>query len=237
MTSRTLRRARTTGGAIHTRATEGEGRFSALVSAYGIRYAVDGGREVIRKGAFAEAPDRVPVYVQHNHKNGGAPIGVTTRTFETARGLQVEGKLYVDESPEAAATYKSLKDGGIREWSIGFLADDDGTKRLRDGTVAVVKAELRETSAVLVGANPATETLSVRSFIPTGRTPDDLAHVAAAITGGITASRRQHAERAAARAKLRRVLEALDRQPGENGPALYRLAQTKRFRSLLERAA
>lgn len=138
------------------------GLVEAYTSVFDTEYVVDeyGSREVVRSGAFAdsiEERDTVPVFYQHGHADGHAPIGVAEPT-EDDEGLLTRAEIWLD-NPAGKSVYRALRSGALREWSIGFAATDTG----EDGDLTeVLGADLREVSVVLLGANPDTDTLSVR---------------------------------------------------------------------------
>lgn len=144
--------------------------MEAVASVYDIVYDVGGWwgptKERINAGAFtdsiAETPV-IPLFWQHDWEAG--PIGNATAS-ETEKDLRINGQLYVDD-PTVARIWRSLKAGSISEWSIGYIAlatqivkEDDNPKG--DDIEVVMKGQLCETSSVVMGANPGTETISVR---------------------------------------------------------------------------
>lgn len=141
---------------------ENLGLVEAYTSVFDTPYVIDerGSRESVAPGAFRESIERqssIPVFWQHDHRNGGAPIGVATNT-EDDTGLLSRSELWLDD-PKARAVYRALRSGAIREWSIGFAPTETDER----GRLTVVRgADLREVSVVLMGANPATDTLAVR---------------------------------------------------------------------------
>lgn len=114
----------------------------------------------IAPGAFSEhlrSRPVVPVYLQHAHDAG--PIG-SARAWSDAEGVRFRAKLYLEDSERARTTYRAAIDGAITEVSVGFRALSTKDK----GNVVVVRrAELRELSLVLVGANPGAVIESVRA--------------------------------------------------------------------------
>src|SRR5690606_9972196 len=73
------------------------------------------------------------------------------------------GRMYVDIDPSIARLYESMREGAIREWSIGYSVLATRADREDDMHQFVTEAELLEGSSVLRGANPATRTLEVAS--------------------------------------------------------------------------
>lgn len=147
---------------------EGEplGQVTGLITTYNAPYDIGWGwREQITPGTFAESlmqcNGRIAIYLQHNHIRGAAPIGVA-EVRDTGNGLVADAQLYMEEHPDAPAVYRALKDGTLREWSIGYWTEDyteDANARMD----TVTKGDLAEASIVLRGANPETDTFSVRS--------------------------------------------------------------------------
>jgi HK97 family phage prohead protease len=149
-----------------------EGVLVGVVSTYDSPYPIGGGyREQISRGAFdasmSENPT-LPVYYQHNHLYGQTPIGVATRTVGEDGRLTVRAELFLEDSADARIVYRAAKAGALREWSVGMYygGPDTGDSQFSrsDKLVTVTRADLREVSIVLKGANPDTEMLDVRSL-------------------------------------------------------------------------
>lgn len=147
------------------------GELLGVVTTYNSPYPVPGGfREQVIPGAFDHSMEMrpvIPVYLQHGHLRGAAPIGEATSTLGSDDRLTMLVRLYLDDSADARVAYRAAKSGALREWSVGMFygreAGDitlDSAERL----VSVRNADLREVSLVLAGQNPDTETLSVREF-------------------------------------------------------------------------
>lgn len=145
---------------------KGEGVVEGYASVFDTEYRIGYGlRESIKQGAFAEslaARDGVtPLFYQHNWDD---PIGVA-RTSEDDKGVKVEGTLYIEENPKARSVWRAMKDGALREWSIGFIPLEIIERRDEDSDVLIediVKGDLLESSVVVKGANPDTTTTKVR---------------------------------------------------------------------------
>jgi HK97 family phage prohead protease len=145
---------------------KGEGVVEGYASVFDTEYRIGYGlRESIKKGAFAESLEKrngvTPLFYQHNWDE---PIGVA-RTSEDEKGVKVEGTLYIEENPKARSVWRAMKDGALREWSIGFIPEEITERRNDDDTFTedVTKGDLLESSVVIKGANPDTTTTSVRS--------------------------------------------------------------------------
>ncbi len=144
-----------------------EGSVSAIVSAYNVRYRIGWALyHTIMNGAFSESlaeQDALPLFWMHSWAwSDGMPIG-DAQGSEVPAGLQIDGQLYIDNSPDIANLYRSLKAGAIREWSIGYDVIESNQDPDDDLHFFVTKAEILEASSVLRGANPETETLEVAS--------------------------------------------------------------------------
>lgn len=153
-----------------------DGTFNAIVSVYGI---VDSYGERVMLGAFdkslqryADKGKKVKVLWGHNWER---PVG-TASVLESIPpgddrlpddvkqygGLMATGQLALN-TKEGAEAYEHLKAGTIDEFSIGYRVvadsfDDAGIRQLDE-------VDLHEFSLVLVGANPATSLLALKSAL------------------------------------------------------------------------
>lgn len=150
-------------------AGEGEalGQVTGLITTYNSPYDIGWGfREQILSTTFTESlarcNSRIAIYLQHNHIRGAAPIGYA-EVRDNGVGLVADAQLYLKEHPDAPAVYRALKDGTLREWSIGYWTDEWETDKSDPHLESVTKGDLAEASIVLRGANPETDTFSVRS--------------------------------------------------------------------------
>lgn len=103
--------------------------------------------DIITKGAFTISED-TPMLLQHDP---GQPVGIWHEITETAEGLQVKGRLFIDESQRARAVRSMLKSGLISGLSIGFRpieAKQSGRNRI------ISKLDLFEISVVRNPAHP-----------------------------------------------------------------------------------
>jgi len=111
--------------------------------------AVDRGGDVVRAGAFGDAPVAVPLLWQHH----GAPIGVIERIAPDARGLRVIGR--IDDARVAAL----VRGGAVSGLSIGFRARAARRGRVRELTaidlveVSVVALPMQREARVLAVAS------------------------------------------------------------------------------------
>jgi HK97 family phage prohead protease len=153
---------------MQVRATpeDGSGTFTALVSAYNVTYDVGWGwTERILPGAFAEsikAHSTIPIFYEHAWADG--PLGVGT-PVETESGCEVSGRLYLGMAERIDVIYQAMLDEALEEWSVAFWPQtiiEDSDDRYCD---QIAKGDLAEASVCVRGANPATETIDLRSQV------------------------------------------------------------------------
>lgn len=125
-------------------------------------------REVIKRDTF-DLSKPVPLFFEHDWKAG--PVGVSRSLTTDSLGIKAEFELFVEDDQRARSIYRAMKAGALEEFSIGFLPapGPDSISRSRSGDVTtetIKKGELLEVSSVVRGANPSTETVSVRAVPP-----------------------------------------------------------------------
>lgn len=106
--------------------------------------------EQFAHGAFRKTianAHRVPLSREHL-RQGGSLIGRLTELREDAAGLYFEAR--ISATPLGDETLTLIQDEALREVSIGFRPRQD--RRLADGTIERVTADLRELAVVLEGA-------------------------------------------------------------------------------------
>ncbi|MFF5992587.1 HK97 family phage prohead protease [Prauserella flavalba] len=106
--------------------------------------------EQFAPGAFRHqlrAAHRVP-FARDHLALGGTLIGTTVMLREDAAGLY--GEWRVSKTPAGEETLELVKDGALRELSVGFREQQN--RRLQGGIVERVKANLMEVAVVLQGA-------------------------------------------------------------------------------------
>jgi len=106
--------------------------------------------EQFRYGAFDhQLADPARVRLTRNHMvHGGTLIGRATLLRNDQKGLY--GELRVSKTLAGDETLELIKDGALRELSIGFRERQN--KRLPGGITERVTADLREVAVVLEGA-------------------------------------------------------------------------------------
>lgn len=144
-----------------------EGRFTGYASVFGNK---DSYGDVVVKGAFAESLKSygengagIPCYWSHQMSDPMMNIGQTVKAMEDDHGLFVEVQLDLD-NPNAAYTYKLIKEGRVNQMSFAFDIEDYAfaeSEELGD-YLELRKMRLHEVSVVQVGANQATELLDVK---------------------------------------------------------------------------
>lgn len=145
------------------------GAFECIASTYNVEISAGWGwRELMLPGCFAEClaeNPMIPVFWQHDWYAG--PIGVAEATEEPEL-LRCVGRLFLEDQ-RVPSIYEAMKANAVREWSIGFYANEilttDDDKYLEQ----IVKGDLAEVSSVVRGANPVTETVDLRRRVPDER--------------------------------------------------------------------
>lgn len=112
--------------------------------------------ERIQRGAFADAEPGDPLYFDHAHMRGEAPIGLITETRSTDAGLEIAAR--ISDTPKGNEVHTLLKDGVLRKFSAAFRSIKHRVEA--DGTVVREKAKLFEVS---VTPNPIYGNASVMS--------------------------------------------------------------------------
>ncbi|WP_162931607.1 phage major capsid protein [Mesorhizobium sp. DCY119] len=113
--------------------------------------------DTIEKGALS-FPDTLPILWSHKDENA---IGVWESIKETARGIEVRGRLLLEEVPLAKQVFALIKSGGVKSLSVGFwpLKSDKnatGGQHISDG-------DLVEISIVSAPAHPGATITSIKS--------------------------------------------------------------------------
>ena len=153
--------------------TEESGVVTAVVSVFS---NVDRANEKIRPGFFKESLARRLPRVCWSH-DWTRPLGKTLEARELEPGdpllpapiahlggLWVRGKLNL-ETQAGREAYAHLKAGDLDEFSIGYQVLEDATDK-KSGVRELIRGDCYEWSPVLVGANPSTQLLSVKTAAP-----------------------------------------------------------------------
>ncbi len=150
------------------------GRVEAIVSAFDVDYRMGFTiKHRVTPKAFDESiasNANVPLFWMHNWDWSEQPpigTGKASTVTEPKPGLKIVGDFFLD-TDAGRSTFRAIKAGALREWSIGYRIQDFSIIENDDGLRVVVinRADLWEASSVIRGANPATETLSVARHVP-----------------------------------------------------------------------
>jgi len=115
--------------------------------------------DVIEKGAF-DQPEALPMLFAHDQ---GQVIGVWDSITETPEGLNVKGRLLVDDVERAREVRAMIRAGAVSGLSIGFITKD-ATRHAKGRTIKALA--LHEISVVAVPCHPDARIQSVKGGIP-----------------------------------------------------------------------
>lgn len=156
---------------FHLKSIEQSGEFSGYASVFD---TLDYYRDVMRRGCFTEtlakwkAKDRLPPLLwQHDSTQ---PLGPHTLMREDEKGLYVEGRLLIDDVPQARTAHALLMHKVIDGMSIGFDYAQDGMEY--DGKTNVwniTKVDLWENSLATFPANDDARVDDVKSILDSGQ--------------------------------------------------------------------
>ena len=113
--------------------------------------------DMIEKGAFAGAA-RVPMLFAHDPRD---PVGVWDDIAETGEGLEVKGRLLVNDMPRAREVRALLQSGAITGLSIGFSTKKAITRKGGGRTIQAL--DLSEISLVTVPCHPGARVRSAKA--------------------------------------------------------------------------
>lgn len=157
------------GQRCYVKAATEAGQLEAIVSVFN---NVDSANEMILPGAFTESLKRKLPKGVWGH-DWSKPVAKTLEAAELAPGdallpdnIKDLGGLYIKalfnlETQRGREAYSDVKNGLIDEFSIGYMVLSE--KAGANGVRELERIDLYEWSPVLVGANAATATLSVKS--------------------------------------------------------------------------
>lgn len=148
---------------------------TGVFSGYGsVFHNEDSYGDVVRPGAFkkslaewAKKGRLPPMLWQHDRRE---PIGVFTKMVEDEKGLFVEGRLLIDDIPQARAVYALLKEKALGGMSIGYreiLIEQDHDEKVTN----LLELDLWEVSVVTFPANEEATVDSVKSALAGGGLP------------------------------------------------------------------
>jgi HK97 family phage prohead protease len=152
---------------VEVKATEGEGRFTALAAVFDVLDTVG---DIMKPGSFTEtlrkwreSGKRIPIVWSHKTDTPDMVIGSADPddVTETTSGLLVEGKLDIEESSGARRVWQLLKSGAVSGWSFGYITKKQ--RRQRDAN-NIYEVELLELGPTVNPANAATATIGVKGI-------------------------------------------------------------------------
>jgi HK97 family phage major capsid protein/HK97 family phage prohead protease len=113
--------------------------------------------DLIEKGAFA-APSRVPMLFAHDQ---GQAIGVWDEITETNAGLQVKGRLLIEDVARAREVRALVRERAVAGLSIGFVTRK--AKARAGGGRTISALDLHEISIVAVPCHPGATITSMKA--------------------------------------------------------------------------
>lgn len=144
-----------------------EGEFTAYASVFDV---VDAYGEIVVKGAFEKTLEvwkaegkTIPLLYGHNLSDPDFFVGEIVDAEEDDNGLLVRGRFDM-EMPKAKQVYKLVKGRRLNELSFGFRVNEsEVVTRDSERFIELREIDLIEVSLVPVGANPATEVVSIKA--------------------------------------------------------------------------
>lgn len=153
---------------LEIKSVDENGTFSGYGSVF---HNEDSYGDVVRPGAFKASLEKwaqkgrlPPMLWQHDRR---APIGVFTKMQEDEKGLYVEGRLLIEDIPQARAAYALLKEKALGGMSIGYreiLIEQDHQEKITN----LLELDLWEVSIVTFPANEAATVDSVKADFSDG---------------------------------------------------------------------
>jgi HK97 family phage major capsid protein/HK97 family phage prohead protease len=207
------------------------GTVTGLASVFG---SADLGGDIVHKGAFAGAQPPIPMLTSHDDAQA---VGVWDSLVETAEGLQVKGRLLINDVVRAAEVRALIIAGAMRGLSIGYVATKASK---RPGGRDLFKVDLKEISVVAVPMHPGARIQSAKA-LDAGKVTMELsaeqqaamdAQIAAAVATAVAA---QETKAAAFEAAITKVVAKLQRGGGEGGESEEPTVERKAFRAYLQR--
>jgi HK97 family phage prohead protease len=114
--------------------------------------------DMIEKGAFQNVPARIPMLFAHDPAQ---PVGYWHSAVEGDKGLEVRGKLLIDDVARAKEVRSLVREGAITGLSIGF-STKKATSR-KGGGRTITDLELVEISLVTIPMHPGARVTAAKS--------------------------------------------------------------------------
>lgn len=207
---------------------EGEGEIRGIAWPFG---SPDRVGDVIEPGAFRAAAARLPMLWAHE---GAATVGVWDMVQETGAGLEVRGRLLVNDVTKAREVRALVREGAATGLSIGFQIKQATARKGGGRTISAL--DLLEVSIVSVPAHPGAQVTSVKGTSMNEETTETVDHDEVDRTAEIEAKIAPLAELPASLDKVTKRLDEIERRvnrpraaPAEDKPA----AEVKAFRSFI----
>lgn len=113
--------------------------------------------DIIVKGAFADTSEKLPMLWAHDQSQA---VGVWDSITESGKGLQVKGRLLVNDVQRAAEVRALVQAGAVTGLSIGFETKKSTSRK--GGGRTIYKLDLLEISIVAVPAHPGAQITSIK---------------------------------------------------------------------------
>lgn len=130
----------------------------------------------IEPGAFKSTALPLPMLFGHDQND---PVGTWSEAKETDEGLQVKGRLLVEDLPRAREVRALVKSGAVRGISIGFLTKDAVARK--GGGRTIKSLQLLEASLVTLPMHPGAQVTSAKSAIEALRLAESINRATALI--------------------------------------------------------
>lgn len=114
--------------------------------------------DMIEKGAFTGSPTRLPMLFAHDQAQA---IGVWDSVTETSAGLEVRGRLLINDVERAREVRALVREGAVTGLSIGFQTKKSAPRR--GGGRSISALDLVEVSIVPVPCHPEARITSAKA--------------------------------------------------------------------------
>lgn len=157
---------------LQIKSVDDAGEFSGYGSVFGVE---DSYGDVVVRGAFEQSlseyaeKGRLPSMLWQHRMD--EPIGVYTKMSEDDNGLYVEGRLLVDDDPQAKRAHAHMKAGSLSGLSIGYTLPDGWEYDSEKDVFILRQIDLWEVSLVTFPANDEARVQDVKAALSHGETP------------------------------------------------------------------
>ncbi|MEQ3642834.1 MAG: phage major capsid protein [Paracoccus sp. (in: a-proteobacteria)] len=182
--------------------------------------------DVIELGAFAKTLPPIPMLAFHEQRE---TVGVWDEILETPAGLQVKGRLLIEDLPRAREVRAMIRERALSGLSIGFSTTKAAPRKGGGRTISAL--ELLEISVVAVPAHPGARITSAKEhdMSEQTQTPD-----IAALEAKMTAME-QKADTSALVSRLDKLEAKANRPFGGTVEAKPDAVEKKAFESFIRR--